>query len=71
MNIQEDKFYTTAHIAELLGKNIETIRRYCRQGMLKNLVKLPKEYLIPGKSIIEFLDENNPDKLAEEIIRSL
>jgi excisionase family DNA binding protein len=57
----------TAHVAELLGMNIQMVRKYAREG------RIPA-YRLPGgrtlrffrEEIIEFLKQHPASELAEE-----
>jgi len=62
------RFYTTRQIAQILHKNVATIRRYIHQNKFMGTVFFGKEYLIPEASLIKFLHKHSPQKFAERSI---
>ena len=69
IKIDPDSFYSVDETAVILGKCVETIRRYCRSKRIKAAFK-GKKYIIPGRAIIDFLlVDDREQKFAEEMIR--
>jgi len=50
------KIYTTAQAAEVLQINVQTLRKYIREGKLKASRFGTQEYRITGEDIKAFLD---------------
>jgi excisionase family DNA binding protein len=44
--------YTVKEIAPLLKVTPRTLRRFCEDGVLKNAVKLGREWRFPGNDVI-------------------
>lgn len=57
--INQEAFYTVRDLAEILNKSVITARKYCTNKKITPCKKVGREWIIPGKSIIEFL---SPDK---------
>ena len=55
----KDKLLTTAEVAELLRCGVPTIRRYIRCGKIKNCIWRGKQFLIPERSLEEYLERYN------------
>jgi len=52
----EKPLLTTENVAELLQLDVETVRRYIREGKLK-AIKLGREYRVRREDFEEFLEE--------------
>jgi len=55
MYIGIKKAYTTKEVAEMINRDIQTVRKYIREGRLKSL-RYGKEYYITEDSVNEFVD---------------
>ncbi len=55
--IDEGAVYSPQEVAELIGVNEATVRRYCRTGKLKFSRPGGKNILIRGSAIIEMMDD--------------
>lgn len=51
--IGDDEIFTCEQVAELVGKNAETVRRWCRTGKLPTLG--PGHYRIAGEDLKQFI----------------
>jgi excisionase family DNA binding protein len=55
-DIVDGKMYLTHEVASLFRASERTLRRYCSEDMLSAVKIGGKKWLIPGKSIKEFLN---------------
>jgi excisionase family DNA binding protein len=56
MTMAEKPLLTTENVAELLQVDVETVRRYIREGKLR-AIKLGREYRVRREDFEEFLEE--------------
>lgn len=65
--INPEAFYTVGDLVEILNKSILTIRRYCREGRFTGVVKRGREYIIPGKGVIEYFTAEEKERVKKWI----
>ncbi len=52
--------YKTSEVAKILGLNIQTIRKYTREGKIK-AKRTGKVYRISGQEILNFMQASAPE----------
>lgn len=53
--------YTVKEVADILGKNVDTVRRYIKQGQLK-AQKVGHAYYITDKTLTVFVTGEKPER---------
>lgn len=69
IRIGENLFYVIEDVVELLNKSTNTVRRYCREGRFPEAVKRGREWIIPSKSVADYLTADDKEKTKKWIAK--
>jgi len=65
--VDDEAILSPEEISQLIGMNVETVRRWCRQGKL-DCYNCAGKYIIPGSSFNSFMEKSRKrNKLVQKI----